>query len=94
MPPKVLLNNDDYDELKSSLTWDGSALVNLSGKEAQFLFAVAAARKGAPTMPDDQYAALKEELQAQNSWVAARGMDPLEKLGMQTLLGYIHRTFE
>jgi len=45
-------------------------------------------------MPDDQYAALKEELQAQNSWVAARGMDPLEKLGMQTLLGYIHRTFE
>jgi len=91
--PKALLNDDDYDELKSSLTWDGSALVNLSGKEARFLFAVAAARKGAPTMPDAEYAALKQELQAENSWVVSRGMDPLEKLGMQTLLGYIHRSF-
>lgn len=92
--PKALLSDDDYDELKSSLTWDGSALVNLSGKEARFLFAVAAARKGAPTLPDTEYAALKQELQAENSWVVSRGMDPLEKLGMQTLLGYIHRSFK
>ena len=28
---KSLLNDDDYDELKDSLTWDGSALVTMSG---------------------------------------------------------------
>jgi hypothetical protein len=91
---KGLLSDDDYDEIKSSLTWDGSALVNLSGKEAKFLFAVASARKGTPSMSDDDYAALKKDLQTEGSWVAARGQDPLEKLGMQTLLGYIHRTFQ
>jgi len=90
---KALLNDDDYDELKDSLTWDGSALVTLSGKEAQFLHAVACGRKGISAIPDSEYQALKADLQAQDSWVVKRAQDPLEKLGMNTLVGYIHRSF-
>jgi len=90
----ALLEDDDYDELKSSLTWDGSALVTLSGKEAQFLYAVALGRKGITAMPDSEYESLKAELQEQGSWVVNRAEDPLQKLGMSTLVGYIHRSFK
>jgi len=88
-----LFNDDDYDELKDSLTWEGSALVTMSGAEAQFLYAVGASRKGCSAIGDAEYAELKAKLQAEESWVVTRAQDPLEKLGMNTLLGYIHRSF-
>mmetsp|Transcript_64443 Transcript_64443/g.178608 ORF Transcript_64443/g.178608 Transcript_64443/m.178608 type:complete len:240 (+) Transcript_64443:282-1001(+) len=89
---KALLENDDYDELKDSLTWDGSALPTMSGKEAKFLYAVATSRKGLDRMDDKEYAALKTDLKQENSWVVQRTQDPLEKLGMNTLMGYVHRS--
>ena len=90
---KALLSDDDYDELKSSLTWDGSEIVNMSGDEARFLYAIAANRKGEAAMPDAEYASLKAKLQDEGSWVTSRAQDPLEKLGLNTFLGYIHRSF-
>ena len=42
-------------------------------------------------MSDTEYEALKAQLKAQGSWVVNREGDPLQKLGMQTFLGYLHR---
>ena len=44
-------------------------------------------------MSNDEYAALKAKLQEEESWVVSRAQDPLEKLGLNTFLGYIHRSF-
>ena len=91
---KSVLCDDDYDDLKNSLTWDGSEVVNLSGDEARFIYAIAANRKGEAIMSDAEYIALKEKLRGEGSWVVNRAPDPLEKLGLNTFLGYIHRSFQ
>lgn len=93
MDTQPLLSDDEYDELKDSLCWDGSALPTMTGQEAKFLTALVASRKGYTILPDAEYSALKAELQAENSWVASRAPDTLERLGLNTLLGYVHRTF-
>ena len=80
--------------MKDSLTWDGSAIATMSGKEAKFLHSVSNSRKGVPSLSDEQYAKLKGELQAEGSWVVKRAQDPLERLGMNTLMGYVHRSFK
>ena len=54
-----ILDDDDYNELKESLTWDGSSAATLSGKEAHFISAVAASRRGESLMSDADYGALK-----------------------------------
>jgi hypothetical protein len=86
-----LLNNDDYEELKENLTWEGSSVATMTKKEAMFVNAVAAAKRGMPIMDDEEYASLKKDLRAQGSWVVSRGQDALEKLGLDTFLGYLHR---
>lgn len=63
----------------------------MSAKEAQFISAVAAAKRGEPFMDDDEYAALKSELKKKGSWVVNREADALEKLGLNTFMGYLHR---
>ena len=85
-----LLEDEDYDELKDMLTWEGSAAVTLSSKEARFLSGVSAYRRGDPIMTDIEYEQLKSELQAERSWIVSRMQDPLEKLGLDTFLGYLH----
>ena len=86
-----LLNDEEYDELKDMLVWEGSDVATMSGDEAHFLTCVAYARKGTPLIDDEEYAKLKSSLQAKGSWVANRGMDTLERLGMETFMGYLHR---
>ena len=44
----------------------------MTGKEAKFLYAVSAFRKGLGAMEDAEYAALKSELKAEDSWVVQR----------------------
>ena len=39
---KNLLSDDEYNDLKESLSWEGSAAVTLSAKEAHFISAVSA----------------------------------------------------
>ena len=89
-----LLEDDDFDALKDMLVWEGSSAATLSSKEARFISGIAAHRRGAPIMSDAEYQTLKDELQRQNSWVATRGLDPLEKLGLDTFMGYLHRQKE
>jgi len=88
---KKMLSDEDYDELKDSLTWEGSAVASLKGKEAKFISAVAAFRRGEGNMANAEYDKLKSELLSESSWVVNRVPDPLEKLGMNTFLGYMHR---
>jgi hypothetical protein len=89
-----LLANDDYEALKENLTWEGSSVPTMSGKEALFVTAVAAAQRGRPLLNDVEYGALKEELKSQNSWVTSREADALEKLKIQTFMGYLHRALK
>ena len=86
-----LLEDDVYDELKESLTWEGSVVSNLKANEARFIYAVAAYRRGESLLHDDEYTKLKNDLISQKSWIVNRVMDPLEKLGMNTFMGYLHR---
>ncbi|KAL7529332.1 hypothetical protein ACHAXR_002908 [Thalassiosira sp. AJA248-18] len=88
---KAILNNDDYDELHENLTWEGSSVATMNAKEAEFVSAVAAAKRGEPLMDDDEYSALKEALKKEGSWVVNRGEDALEKRGLKTFMGYLHR---
>jgi hypothetical protein len=87
----ALLVDDDYESLKDNLTWEGSAVATMKAKEAMFVTAVASARRGLPIMDDAEYNALKGELKKDGSWVTDRAPDALEKLGMDTFMGYLHR---
>jgi hypothetical protein len=89
-----LLNDADFDELKQMLIWEGSSAATLFSKEARFISAVAANKRGVPLISDAEYDSLKRELQQERSWVVARMQDPLEKLGLQTYLGYLHRIMD
>lgn len=90
---EVILEDLDYAELKNQLTWSGSDIPTLTSKEALFVTALANSRKGNPIISNDEYEAIKSQLKADNSWVVNRFADGLEKLGLDTLLGYIHRSF-
>ena len=87
----ALLNDNDYSELKENLTWEGSSVPTMSGKEALFVTAVASARRGEPILDDAEYKEVKDELKSQGSWVTNREADALEKLNLDTFLGYLHR---
>ena len=86
-----ILDDDDYNELKDNLIWEGSAVPNMRAQEALFVTAVAAARRGEPILDDEAYAKLKASLKQENSWVVNREADVLEKLGVNTFMGYLHR---
>ena len=88
----MLLNNDDYEELKENLTWEGSSVPTMNKNEALFVSAVAASRRCEPLMDNDEYQKLKKDLQAQGSWVTNRGKDALEKIHLETFMGYLHRS--
>lgn len=90
---RSILANDDYNDLKEMLTWEGSAVVSMNAKEAQFVISVATSKRGQSTLNDADYDVLKSELLAANSWVVTTKFDPLEKMGVDTFLGYLHRSF-
>lgn len=90
---RSILANDDYNDLKEMLTWEGSAVVSMNAKEAQFVISVATSKRGQGTLIDSDYDKLKSELLAAQSWVVTTKQDPLEKMGIETFLGYLHRSF-
>ena len=87
---QILLLDDQYAELKDSLTWEGSAIATMTGSEALFVTAVAFSRKGTPILDDIEYNTLKNKLVKEGSWVTKRMGDPLEKAGISTFMGYLH----
>jgi len=89
---QMFLGDDEYNSLKDMLTWEGSSVVTMKGAEALFITAVAAHLRGRPILGDGEYEKLKGELKAEKSWVVERKQDSLEKLGLDTFLGYLHRS--
>jgi len=89
-----LLNNEDYEEVKENLEWEGSSVPRMNKKEALFVTAVASSRRGDSIMSDDEYLELKRDLVQEGSWVTKRAPDGLEKIGLQTFLGYLHRALK
>jgi hypothetical protein len=89
---RAMLDDEDYNDLKEMLTWEGSAVAAMNGKEAKFVASVAAFRRGQSMLNDKDYESLKSQLQAEGSWVVKRAQDPLEKMGLKTFLGYLHRS--
>lgn len=63
----------------------------MSAKEVQFVSAVAAAKRGEPLMDDEEYTVLKSDLRTEGSWVVKREEDQLERRGLKTFMGYLHR---
>jgi hypothetical protein len=64
------LSNEEFDELKEELTWQGSQIATLSRDEFRFLDAAKAFEQGKQIMPDDEYDELRARLTAQGSVVA------------------------
>ena len=89
---QMFLGDDEYNELKSMITWEGSSIANLRGDEALFITAIAAQLRGTPIISDDEYDKLKTDLLSRKSWVVQRQQDSLEKLGLNTFIGYLHRS--
>ena len=89
---QMFLGDDEYNQLKEMLTWEGSSIVTMKGSEALFITAVAAYLRGRPILNDAEYEQLKASLRSEKSWVVERKQDTLEKLGLDTFLGYLHRS--
>lgn len=64
---RQLLSDDEFDQLKSDLSWAGSDLVNMNRKEAKYLNAMQAYLKGSPVMSDAEFDVLKTELKEDGS---------------------------
>jgi len=64
---RQLLEDGEFDLLKEDLSWNGSELVNLNRKEAQYLAAMQAYVKGDTILTDGEFDQLKKELKEDGS---------------------------
>ncbi|KAL3679331.1 hypothetical protein R1sor_022287 [Riccia sorocarpa] len=70
---KPIMSNEEFDNLKEELMWEGSNIVMLSSDEQKFLEASLAYAAGNPILTDAQYDDLKIKLKKQGSQVAIGG---------------------
>ncbi|KAL0017971.1 hypothetical protein WJX77_003319 [Trebouxia sp. C0004] len=67
------LTNEEFDNLKEELLWQGSKVAVLSGTESRFLQASMAAAVNKPIISDEEYDELKAKLRNKNSKVVQQG---------------------
>lgn len=70
---KAEMSNEEFDNLKQELLWEGSKVAILNKQESRFLQACISYNSGNPVMPDGEYDALKRQLLDEGSIVAASG---------------------
>ncbi|OIW10811.1 hypothetical protein TanjilG_27757 [Lupinus angustifolius] len=70
---KAIMSNEEFDNLKEELTWEGSSVVMLSSDEQKFLEASMAYVSGNPILNDKEYDDLKLRLKAEGSEIVAEG---------------------
>ncbi|XP_030500651.1 PGR5-like protein 1A, chloroplastic [Cannabis sativa] len=70
---KAIMSNEEFDNLKEELMWEGSSVVMLSGDEQRFLEASMAYVSGNPIMNDEDYDKLKLRLKSQGSDIVVEG---------------------
>ncbi|CAK9207323.1 unnamed protein product [Sphagnum jensenii] len=68
-----IMSNEEFDNLKEELTWEGSSVVMLSSDEQKFMEASLAYVAGRPILTDQQYDELKMKLKTKGSKVAIAG---------------------
>lgn len=70
---KAIMSNEEFDNLKEELMWEGSSVVMLSSDEQKFLEASMAYVSGNPIMTDKEYDQLKMQLKKDGSDIVAEG---------------------
>ncbi|GAB4821390.1 hypothetical protein N2152v2_008436 [Parachlorella kessleri] len=67
------MSDQEFDNLKEELFWEGSRVAVLSGDEQRFLEAQLAYNAGKPLLSDAEFSALKTKLRQSGSKVTAQG---------------------
>uniref|UniRef100_A0A0F7GZ24 PGRL1A transmembrane protein n=1 Tax=Erodium texanum TaxID=28960 RepID=A0A0F7GZ24_EROTE len=70
---KAIMSNEEFDNLKEELMWEGSSVVMLSSDEQKFLEAAMAYVSGKPIMSDEEYDQLKIKLKTEGSGIVVEG---------------------
>ncbi|XP_022858135.1 PGR5-like protein 1B, chloroplastic [Olea europaea var. sylvestris] len=70
---KSIMSNEEFDNLKEELMWEGSSVVMLSADEQRFLEASIAYVSGNPIMSDKEYDDLKMKLKKDGSEIVIEG---------------------
>ncbi|XP_077239456.1 PGR5-like protein 1B, chloroplastic [Tasmannia lanceolata] len=70
---KAIMSNEEFDNLKEELMWEGSSVVMLSPDEQKFLEASMAYVSGKPILTDSEYDDLKLRLRGEGSSIVQGG---------------------
>ncbi|KAL1354983.1 hypothetical protein HN51_007016 [Arachis hypogaea] len=70
---KAIMSNEEFDNLKEELMWEGSSVVMLSSDEQKFLEASMAYVSGKPILSDKEFDQLKLRLKMEGSEIVAEG---------------------
>ncbi|KAL9242855.1 hypothetical protein vseg_016814 [Gypsophila vaccaria] len=70
---KAIMSNEEFDNLKEELMWEGSSIVMLSGDEQRFLEASMAYVSGKPILSDQEFDDLKLRLKMEGSMIVVEG---------------------
>uniref|UniRef100_A0A7N1A7B0 PGRL1A transmembrane protein n=1 Tax=Kalanchoe fedtschenkoi TaxID=63787 RepID=A0A7N1A7B0_KALFE len=70
---KAIMSNEEFDNLKEELMWEGSSVVMLSSDEQKFLEASMAYTSGNPIMSNEEFDQLKNRLKAEGSEIVVEG---------------------
>uniref|UniRef100_A0A0F7GZP2 PGRL1A transmembrane protein n=1 Tax=Francoa sonchifolia TaxID=23250 RepID=A0A0F7GZP2_9ROSI len=70
---KAIMSNEEFDNLKEELMWEGSSVVMLSSDEQKFLEASMAYVSGNPILTDKEFDQLKLRLKVEGSDIVAEG---------------------
>ncbi|XP_054825245.1 PGR5-like protein 1B, chloroplastic [Prosopis cineraria] len=70
---KAIMSNEEFDNLKEELMWEGSSVVMLNSDEQKFLEASMAYVSGKPIMSDEEYDKLKMKLKMEGSEIVVEG---------------------
>lgn len=68
-----IMSNEEFDNLKEELQWQGSKVAVLSSTEQRFMEASKAYVAGKPFLSDEQFDDLKQQLRTKNSKVVSQG---------------------
>ncbi|KAK9103486.1 hypothetical protein Sjap_020740 [Stephania japonica] len=70
---KAIMSNEEFDNLKEELMWEGSSVVMLSSDEQKFLEASIAYVSGNPILTDKEFDELKLRLKSEGSEIVVEG---------------------
>ncbi|KAF5935500.1 hypothetical protein HYC85_026629 [Camellia sinensis] len=70
---RAIMSNEEFDNLKEELMWEGSSIVMLTSDEQKFLEASMAYVAGTPIMSDEEYDKLKMKLKMDGSDIVVEG---------------------